>query len=187
MRRELTLTDIAGYLPYGLKAIPCGGDSPTTVFEMKYHPIKGDQRVTCGINTELRLSEITPVLRPMSDLYKEITDKDYNGGKPFVPIVELAKIAGLSKLEVVEEECDHTFSVGISQYICDDYEAYDFKWSDDRCSFVLTEEDSNNALEEYGNYRLFDLLHQLKFDYRGLIDAGLAVSVHNLKHNPYEK
>lgn len=174
MKRELTLTDIAGYSAY--------------IF-LGQHP----SGAICWIDVAfiarygIALAGYKPVLRPMSDLYKEITDKDYNDGKPFVPIVELAKIAGLSKLEVVEEECDHTFSVGISQYICDDYEAYDFKWSDDRCSFVLTEEDSNNALEEYGNYRLFDLLHQLKFDYRGLIDAGLAVSVHDLEQNPYEK
>lgn len=33
---------------------------------------------------------------------------------------------------------------------------------------------------------LFDLLHRLHFDHRGLIDAGLAVSVHDLKQNPYE-
>lgn len=174
MTRELTLTDIAGYLAY-----PLLGQHPTGAI--------------CWIDVEfmsrlgLSLAGYKPVLRPMSDLCKEITDKDYNGGKPFVPIMELAKIAGLSKLEVVEEECDHTFSVGFSQYICDDYAAYDFKWLDDRCSFVLTEEDSNNAIEEYGNYRLFDLLHQLKFDYRGLIDAGLAVSVHDLKRDPYEK
>ena len=33
---------------------------------------------------------------------------------------------------------------------------------------------------------MYDLLHRLHFDYRGLIDAGLAVSVHDLKQNPYE-
>lgn len=163
MTRELTLTDIAGYLPHKLQ-----------LFFSHYGEIE-----TANIwNLQgAILTNFKPVLRPMSDLYVEITDKDYNGGKLFVPIVELAKIAGLSKLEV---------SVGISQYIFDDYAAYDFKWSDDRCSFVLTEKDSNNAVEEYGNYRLFDLLHQLKFDYRGLIDAGLAVSVYDLKRNPYE-
>lgn len=180
MKRELTLTDIAGYLPYGLKVMYKNAPK-YGVFDSEV----GKRRSSGGLSYYVEENEI-PILRPTSDLYREITDKDYNGGKPFVPIMELAKIAGLSKLEVVEEECDHTFSVGVSQYMCDDYVAYDFKWSDDRCSFVLTEEDSNNAIEEYGNYRLFDLLHQLKFDYRGLIDAGLAVSIHDLKQNPYE-
>ena len=35
-------------------------------------------------------------------------------------------------------------------------------------------------------HNLYDLLHRLKFDYRGLIDAKLAVSVHDLPTNPYE-
>lgn len=181
MKRELTLTDIAGYLPYGLKLLD-RKYGMTTVWEWQSAACcdwNGEEKVEMisGEKYSEELVMASPILRPMSDLYVEITDKDYNGGKLFVPIVELAKIAGLSKLEV---------SVGISQYIFDDYAAYDFKWSDDRCSFVLTEKDSNNAVEEYGNYRLFDLLHQLKFDYRGLIDAGLAVSVYDLKRNPYE-
>lgn len=172
MTRELTLTDIAGYLPHKLQ-----------LFFSHYGEIE-----TANIwNLQgAILTNFKPVLRPMSDLCVEITDKDYNDGHPFVPLVELAKIAGIGKVDVLEDECEGTFSVGISQYICDDYAAYDFKWSDDRCSFVLTEEDSNNALEEYGNYRLFDLLHRLKLDFRGQIDAGLAVSVHDLKRNPYE-
>ena len=173
MKRELTLTDIAGYLDHTLLGQHLTG--AICWIDVKFIAQHG-----------IALARYNPVLRPMSDLYVEITDKDYNDGHPFVPLVELAKIAGIGKVDVLEDECEGTFSVGISQYICDDYAAYDFKWSDDRCSFVLTGEDSNNALEEYGNYRLFDLLHRLKLDFRGQIDAGLAVSVHDLKRNPYE-
>lgn len=32
----------------------------------------------------------------------------------------------------------------------------------------------------------FDLFHRLHFDYRDLIGAGLAISVHDLPTNPYE-
>lgn len=32
-----------------------------------------------------------PILRPLSDLTKEITHKGYNNDEPFVPLVELAK------------------------------------------------------------------------------------------------
>nr|WP_302400699.1 hypothetical protein [Alistipes onderdonkii] len=94
MKRELTLTDIAGYLPHELKVLQCNIGQPATVFEMHYHPIKGDQRVICGINKIFELSEIAPVLRPMSDLYVEITERGYNDGKPFIPIVELANLLG---------------------------------------------------------------------------------------------
>ena len=33
---------------------------------------------------------------------------------------------------------------------------------------------------------LFDLMNRLMIDYRGLIPAGLAKSVHDLDKNPYE-
>lgn len=181
MKRELTLTDIAGYLPYGLKAILCGGDFPTTVFEMKYHPIEGDQRVVCGINTELRLSEITPVLRPMSDLYVEITDKDYNGGKLFVPIVELANLLGESKTYQWELHSDGrcAFSPEAMDY---------FRWLEEEKSFVhsLSYCEFSTGYVIFNQHEMYDLLHRLHFDYRGLIDAGLAVSIHDLKQNPYE-
>jgi len=35
-------------------------------------------------------------------------------------------------------------------------------------------------------YQLFDYLHELKIDYRGLIDAGLAIDVNTLEVNPYK-
>ena len=33
---------------------------------------------------------------------------------------------------------------------------------------------------------LFDYLNELKIDYRGLIDAGLAVDCNTLENNPYK-
>jgi hypothetical protein len=38
----------------------------------------------------------------------------------------------------------------------------------------------------YNQYQLFDFLHELKIDYRGLIDAGLAVDCNTLEVNPYK-
>ena len=35
-------------------------------------------------------------------------------------------------------------------------------------------------------YQLFDYLHELKIDYRRLIDAGLAIDVNTLEVNPYK-
>lgn len=163
MKRELTLTYIAGYLPYGLKVLPCDGDSPTTVFEMKYHPIKGDQRVVCGINTELKLSEITPVLRPMSDLDKEITHK----GETFIPIDCIAEMTR-------EDGKDSNWTHDLINW----FGEYDPTWN--TCELLM-------ALPEWLIIPVIDKLSEWMYDYRGLIDAGLAVSVHDLKQNPYEK
>lgn len=38
------------------------------------------------------IDDAKPILRPLTDLTKPITQKGYNNGEPFVPIVELAKI-----------------------------------------------------------------------------------------------
>ena len=43
-----------------------------------------------------------------------------------------------------------------------------------------------NSKTIQNQYQLFDYLHELKIDYRGLIDAGLAISVYDLDENPYE-
>jgi hypothetical protein len=153
MTRELTLTDIAGYLPHKLQ-----------LFFSHYGEIE-----TANIwNLQgAILTNFKPVLRPMSDLYVEITDKDYNNGNPFVPLVELAKAR--------HPNFDH----------------YNF-YATEQLVFCSIDSDFDNYTECYDYYgdRLsfaeFDLLHRLHFDYRGLIDAGLAVSVHDLKRNPYE-
>lgn len=43
------------------------------------------------------LQDVVPIIRPFSDLYKECVQSDYNDGKPFIPIVELAMIASENK------------------------------------------------------------------------------------------
>lgn len=168
MTRELTLTDIAGYLAY-----PLLGQHPTGAI--------------CWIDVEfmsrlgLSLAGYKPVLRPMSDLCKEITDKDYNGGKPFVPIVELANLLGESKIYQWELHSDGrcAFSPEAMDY---------FRWLEEEKSFIhsLSYCEFSTGYVIFNQHEMYDLLHRLHFDYRGLTPAGLAVSVHDLKQNPYE-
>lgn len=169
MKRELTLTDIAGYLAY-----PLLGQHPTGAI--------------CWIDVEfmsrlgLSLAGYKPVLRPMSDLYKEITDKDYNGGEPFVPIVELANLLGESKICQWKLHSDGrcAFSPEAMEY---------FRWLEEEKSFIhsLSYCEFSTGYVIFNQHEMYDLLHRLHFDYRGLIPAGLAVSVHDLKRNPYEE
>ena len=46
-----------------------------------------------NIWSAIKKDNVLPIIRADSDLVKEITQKDCNEGKPFVPIVELAKMA----------------------------------------------------------------------------------------------
>nr|DAT52627.1 MAG TPA: hypothetical protein [Caudoviricetes sp.] len=149
MSRELTYTDIAGYL-----ANPLFGSHPSGA--------------VCWIDLDfvskhgIGLANYRPVLRPMSDLYKEIRDKDYNAGKPFIPLVELAKV----------RHPDY------SSYVFDAQEQLVYVSSDGLSDFY-------DYFSDQLSYEEFDLLHRLKFDYRGLIDEGLAVSVYDLGSDPY--
>lgn len=171
MTRELTLTDIAGYLPYGLKIQDEDQDIWTIRQLGNADPcMDGDVGLISDdgcYEYYTYIDDIKPVLRPIQDLYKEITDKDYNGGEPFVPIVELAKARHPNFNQYIFYDTE-LFVFYSMHSECGDYsECYDY--CEDRLSIAE-----------------LDLLHRLHFDYRGLIDAGLAVSVHDLKRNPYE-
>jgi hypothetical protein len=67
---ELELKYIVGYLPYDLK--------------IKIRPFKGFEILSC-LNLYINLGSIIPVLKPLSDLTKEI---EVNGEK-FIPIQKL--------------------------------------------------------------------------------------------------
>jgi len=82
---KLEIKHLTGYLPYGLKAkMNIFGDNQTEVVIEGLSTI-GEVELS-GIRTTVNeffdISEIKPILRPLSDLTKEI---EVNGGK-FVPI-----------------------------------------------------------------------------------------------------
>lgn len=156
MKRELTLPDIVGYLPYGLYC---------------WYGENIKAALMAGITDyQIPIFEVgrKPILRPMSDLYVEITERGYNDGKPFVPLVEFAKVRYpyLTSRRFITNtkyvECAENDSSGWG------------KWK------MYELELESMSVDE------LDLLHRLHLDYRDLIDAGLAVSVHDLKQNPYE-
>ena len=182
-QRKLELFEICGYLPYGLlfdtfygviklTGLQSGALIPEEISEID------------GKYEQYELEDVKPILRPISDLYKTIT----HNGKEIVPIVELAKIAypyydweiankmafrDINKKEFIDREffgCKKSERVKLHRIdIGYFYTIY-------RCDNI---ENIPNQVE------LFDFLHELKIDYRGLIDAGLAVSVYDLDSNPY--
>ena len=172
MKRELTLANIAGYLPHGLKVIYKNARH-YGVFDIEI----GKRRTSDGLCYYLEENEL-PVLRPMSDLCEEITEQGYNEGKPFVPMVTMAKVA----YKGVGDWGHPIYSGEVYQCSCNGI-FYGFDLADG--SFVVCDQTGFPVFSPKQR-DLFDLLHRLHFDHRGLIDAGLAVSVHDLPTNPYE-
>lgn len=78
--KTLELKDICGYLPYGLKFLSDYFSTPHEIVSIDLTDNTADFSNNCGY-TNKSLGEVKPILRPMSDLTKEITHK----GEKFVP------------------------------------------------------------------------------------------------------
>lgn len=166
MKRELTLADIAGYLPHKLQIqSQFGGEICTANIWNLQGAI---------------LANFKPILRPMSDLYVEITEWGYNDGKAFIPIAELANIVEKQEsAQWIFEQADKRM------YSC--YWKDWFLWEHEWKTFIRTDSlNSSTACIITCYYKLYDFLCRLHFDFRGLIDDGLAINVHDLLTNPYE-
>ena len=156
MERKLELKDIAGNLQYNLHGWHSEG-----------HLCKIDLNFIS--KNGIKLGNYKPILHPISDLYRTIT----HNGKEIVLILELAKIAYPNfQMEdwILPENCTS---------------AYHTK---KKISFWYSKNSGfdNDCVYSENQYQLFDYLHELKVDYRGLIDSGLAIDVNTLENNPYK-
>lgn len=119
----------------------------------------------------------TPILYPLSDLTKEI---EHNGEK-FVPIVELAKVAGLSPRKISE--------ISNNKVICDNkgwrsFSEFSFNYN----SFhIACFRNGNLAYMDWNidQIKLFQKLIEWHFDIAGLIEKGEAIDINTIE-NPYK-
>jgi hypothetical protein len=172
--KTLELKEICGYLPYDLKYLNCDDAIDTVDFCNVGNAVRYLQTEDRDEDDEwLQSQKITPILRPLSDLYKTIT----HGGKEIIPLVELAKISypAVHNWDYVKGD-NYSFS-----YL----DNMRFHYNDEECAFFIIGYDHSIDIA-FRQYQLFDYLNELKIDYRGLIDAGLAVSVYDLEENPYK-
>jgi hypothetical protein len=172
MNKVLGLEDIIGYLPHG---VYLNYMSPSGFVRNDVITGYSDNRKFLIVNDGCNDSYIYEdgsqklVLRPLSDLYKPII----HNGEKFISIVKLAEKAYPWNGWYLDQTGEKaTFDT--------DYEYVDFFFNGRDKSFVSTRGSVPNQ------YLLFDYLNELKIDYRGLIDAGLAIDVNTLENNPYK-
>ena len=191
MERKLDLKDIAGYLPYGL-AILNGNESDKIIgYEVKDEDEHKGEYVQIfslfrgGLQNYTEIKNITPVLRPLSDLYRTIT----HSGKEIVPIVEIACIAfpALGWIPFKNDPDDRQ-----EEWKCK-HAGYDIEGNSTYINVDFTYKNGAFFAYEVGEiikvedqYLQFDYLNELKIDYRGLLDAGLAIDANTLESNPYK-
>jgi hypothetical protein len=191
---KLEIKHLAPYLPCELKVIIMGemvkgteyNDKPTPIiFELvgldtnhvEYHEIGR------SVTEQIVFSDCFPILRPLSDLTKEI---EHNGEK-FVPIFELFKLINdyhLLDFDINYSEKNISFQIDDSWNHIMTFNDIDLQFGYDENDFIfhLTESFRNYSF----NYiQMHEKLFEWKFDVFSLIENGLAVAVTD-KFNPYK-
>jgi hypothetical protein len=162
---KLEIKDICGYIPHGLAYQAVFYNDITVIHNYFDYYI---------LNKIIEnLDKDTPILRPISDLYKTII----HNGNEIVPIVELARIT--------RPALNWKLAIDVEDLPCasdTDY-FYEFDFDTKMRSFVMFWKNTENLVPN--QFQLFDYLDELKIDYRGLIDAGLAIDANALECSPY--
>ncbi len=171
---KLELKHLASYLPYGLKIKTKHGIDTMEVLE------------DCIINSTCEQSygyndckpEFKPILRPLSDLTKEIAG-----------VVHISKVGHILEPKGSTVEIDGVYDFGWDNHVCDDYQGYSIGWRNDDCWFGLyfdyydfyNQDDSFTGDMINFNIEAFEYLFQHHFDVYGLIEQGLAIDINTIK------
>ena len=192
MMEKLKLIDIARYLPHGLHIEnyeKWNEDAPKTETLEVTGLYDNTHLIVAGMEDYPTLETIKPILRPLSDL---IVERD-----GLTPLKELAVLAmqfmqdadseidgRITKIEVVPQDADEGYACVIDGYRKGSQIAFMFLGKIGFC-FCDVEYDVM-PIPCIGQFHLWDFLDGMKFDYRGLIQDGLAVDINTLENAPYE-
>jgi len=151
---ELELKHILPYLDFGIKAIDLQADHGDNVFEITgFSNTKGNIEVFDQYgNFDIKMSEIKPILRPLSDLTKEI---DVNGEK-FIPIEKLNN-----------DFRQNSKDLNICMFA-------------NELSIDIDTEDYSQCIDLADGFRISEKLLEWHFDISGLIENNLAINKNTL-------
>jgi len=155
---ELELKHLACYLPYGLKVF-----HNHNIYEVTIE----DRMDSETISFQDAIENLhKPILRPLTDLTKEITIDGYNEGKPFMPI-ERVYYKTLLKEPI--------------KFIINEYEESIFiqwEFADNRSDYdVIHTKNIMNSISA----SFYEILLSWHFDFHKLIEKGLAIDINTLK------
>jgi hypothetical protein len=204
MIQQLELKHLAAYLPYKLNILRegkivelCGLEQPYKT-NKSYH-IRGETKIpngtyrqTCSFYVDEKGLEVfKPILRPLSDLTKEI---EHNGER-FIPMVELLKISQTdqiynltAKYDVVKAWSD-TGSIGLEYFSI----RYSWEASNDMVviadlmydtmfnRFTLRQKQPLEKCQWLQYDVLEEKLLEWHFDKFKLLQYGLAISINDIK------
>ena len=174
---KLKLKHLAPYLPYGLKGYFYDKFDIVTEIDACYNIISSLN------NGNILIKGFKPILRPLSDLTKEI---EVNGER-FIPIMNLCDLERKSvywssdgrkrlvKCEIFEQQVvkhdgyDTFWAFGFHQ------DGFFYGYETD-----LKDDDNSGMMNITKQFELFQKLFEWHFDVFGLIDAGLAIDINTI-------
>lgn len=124
--------------------------------------------------------QLKPILFPISCMISEIKVQ----GRVLIPFIELARIEGCLHRDPILEEIKNNY--GTSAFIIKDKHGECFEYYCNDLAFYKNTADGSKIDYVYESLALYDWMNEYMIDYRGLIRKGLAISVFDLKENPYE-
>lgn len=151
MQNQLTIEQLAPYLPYQLKIRTSSSDakfSGNVLYGIKKNEF-GVNMFQCAELKWWRIEQIKPYLRPLSSLTKEIV----HNGRAFIPAKELF------------ECCDFERDLGMPDEI-------------EQAGIFRSEYIDHDQIMCYP-LSFWKKLHEYHFDLYGLLDAGLALPIND--------
>lgn len=167
---ELTLEHLAPYLPYGLEFINTQKLTTHSITGMSKEGNWDDVIFQSG-NTKYYGWMYKPILRPLSDLTKEI---EHNGEKIY-PIIELGATSFPKPMKGVYGIIENYLSMG---------QGYSLHFNEKDNSFECRR-GYDGKTWDYNCFvpkqlEMFNKLFEWHFDTFGLIEAGLAVDINTI-------
>lgn len=158
--KQLTLQHLAAYLPYGLQCeVVDNGTEKISTLTGLYSD--GECVFADIVESEQGFEHVTPLLRPLDQLTQPINE----GGREFVPILELARMACPNE--------DWSFDG-------DRAKTWRHNFGFDSNSFWLYDFLSDENVTIYAQLELFQKLFEWKMDVFGLIESGLALPLDSI-------
>ena len=164
---------LAMSLPYGLKCCTAEITRINDLISCHFgNMVLARVKPNDNVDFPLPIEQIKPIVRPLSDLTKEIEHK----GEKFVPIIELAKVA------FTNSRYSFKLSEGLDKFVWIDDDWNNFKFYFEGYNFHY---DGYNRFIP-NQFKLYQKLIEWHFDIADLISKGEAIDVNTLEENPYK-
>lgn len=157
-KKKLEL-DLMTRVPFGVKVLNSAGAWSLVYGKHgQFSGFKYGVTVYEAINCKL-----SPIYHPLSNLNKEITLSNFNGGKPFIPF-QFFDFDSENPVVHIEQDRGNVELMKQIQVVIDKNDEFHL---------------------QFLPFWVVELFKQWQFDINGLIIHGLAVDINTLKENPY--